>query len=423
MNKLYVVNLNNIMLYASCLVPISLLTGPFLADFLVSLVSLIFIALSISEGLKKYYTNLFFYFFFSFYIYLNFNSLFSIEITHSFETSIFYFRYFIFSLALWYLLDTNSKFLKYFFIFFLATFFIAIVDGYIQFFFNTNIVQIDNNDASRLNLTFNEKLLLGGYISRLFPLALALIVFFLPRQKKYYYLIGVLFIITDILVYISGERTALALMILSNIFIIVFMTNFKAIRIITLFISIILIAVISIFNPVIKERNIDHTLVQLDANDSDSIYNLLSPEHESLFTTSYNIFIDKKIIGAGVNTFRFNCINDKYRVDDNSCSTHPHNTYLQVISELGLIGGMFIILSIFYFTKQLSLHFIRLFTNNPKIFTDYQICLIGSFFLTLWPFLPTQNFFNNWINIVYFLPLGFYMHSVYSTKIDNKLEN
>ena len=180
---------------------------------------------------------------------------------------------------------------------------------------------------------------------------------------------------------------------------------------------------ISIFNPVIKERNIDHTLVQLDANDSDSIYNLLSPEHESLFTTSYNIFIDKKIIGAGVNTFRFNCINDKYRVDDNSCSTHPHNTYLQVISELGLIGAMFIILSILYFTKQLSLHFISLFTNNPKIFTDYQICLIGSFFLTLWPFLPTQNFFNNWINIVYFLPLGFYMHSVYSTKIDNKLEN
>ena len=47
---------------------------------------------------------------------------------------------------------------------------------------------------------------------------------------------------------------------------------------------------------------------------------------------------------------------------------------------------------------------------------DHMACLIICFFLTFFPFLPTLNFFNNWINIIYYLPLGFYLYENYKNR-------
>jgi hypothetical protein len=33
-----------------------------------------------------------------------------------------------------------------------------------------------------------------------------------------------------------------------------------------------------------------------------------------------------------------------------------------------------------------------------------------SFLISLFPFIPSGNFFNGWLNIVYYLPLGFYLN-------------
>ena len=56
--------------------------------------------------------------------------------------------------------------------------------------------------------------------------------------------------------------------------------------------------------------------------------------HISHYKTSMNIFINNKINGSGVNSFRKVCNEDKYFVQ-NGCSTHPHNFYVQILAELG----------------------------------------------------------------------------------------
>ena len=49
-------------------------------------------------------------------------------------------------------------------------------------------------------------------------------------------------------------------------------------------------------------------------------------------------------------------------------------------------------------------------------FTDFQICLISAILISVWPFAPTGNLFNNWINIVYYYPIGILLWSLEKDK-------
>ena len=51
------------------------------------------------------------------------------------------------------------------------------------------------------------------------------------------------------------------------------------------------------------------------------------------------------------------------------------------------------------------------YTESGNIYSDFQICLYAAILITLWPFVPTGNLFHNWLNIIYFLPIGFLLHS------------
>ena len=50
------------------------------------------------------------------------------------------------------------------------------------------------------------------------------------------------------------------------------------------------------------------------------------------------------------------------------------------------------------------------------VLNDYQVCLLAGILISVWPFSPNGNFFNNWLAITYSLPIGFYLHSIYERK-------
>jgi len=57
-------------------------------------------------------------------------------------------------------------------------------------------------------------------------------------------------------------------------------------------------------------------------------------------------------------------------------------------------------------------HFILKFIFKKTFFSDFQLSLMSCFLITLWPLVPTGDFYNNWLNIIYYFPLGIFLASL-----------
>ena len=65
-------------------------------------------------------------------------------------------------------------------------------------------------------------------------------------------------------------------------------------------------------------------------------------QHTHHYKSAIKIYKDNYFFGVGIKNFRHVCHKPKYKISEISCSTHPHNTYVQLLTELGIIGFLFI---------------------------------------------------------------------------------
>ena len=434
-HKFFFINLPTVLLVS---LPFLLITGPFLPDLVISICSIIFLINSFFKfhTVEKYYKNKFFYLFLLFWITLVISSLFSNHIKYSLQTSIPYLRFGIFSLLVWFLLDQNKKILNYILYCFIFCFIILIFDGYFQFFTKSNILGW-KIFQTRISSFFKDELILGSYISRLYPLFFSLIIFNNYLQKsKQIYIITIIILIGG-LVFLSGERSSFFYLIFANLLLFLSFRSLKKTFLILIFFSIFLISSISIYKPEYRERMFIKTFYQItihndfnqkkigselsiDQKKSKNFIGIFSQEHEDHYISALKMFNDNKFIGIGTKLYRKNCSDIKYIVSPESCSTHPHNTYIQLLSETGIIGFLLVFCTFLLLSFFLIRHCFYKFFYKTYIFTDYQLCLFVSIFITLWPIIPNGNFFNNWLGVIYYLPVGFLLWSLSIGKKNGK---
>ena len=314
----------------------------------------------------------------------------------------------IFVIAIATLLDFNEKFIKYFFYCILICFIVLILDGFYQYFFGENILGWKN--GSRTSSFFGDEKILGSYLSRFWPIFFGLSIFIFKQKEKIFILLILIFILSEALIFLSGDRSAFLYINLSAIFVILFSHKLLKLRLFTLITSFILISIISIVNPTAKERVFDHTLKQMNLGNSNSEIYIFSQQHTHHFITAYRMFLDNKVFGVGIKNFRNFCNNKDYEVSELSCSTHPHNTYIQILAETGLIGFFFLLIVLFYFLKYIIQHIILKF-NGKKFFNDFEICILSGILIYLWPFVPTGSVFTNWLSIIMIINLPFVIWS------------
>ena len=423
--------IDSIIFYLIILLPLTLVSGPFLSDLSVSIIALLFIYISIKEKLYFYYNNKYTKIFFSFFIVLIISSIFSKDVMISLKKVIFFFRFWIFSLAVWYLLSLyENKLIKYLIFTFTSTFLFLIFDGYIQFFFSENIFGWPVQ-GSRVSSLFKDELILGSYLSRLLPVYFALLVYSnFSKTFNKYFLFFIIFVGIETLTFLSGERVAFFYINASSLMLIILMKNYKIFRFSSIITSILIIIVLINYFPKSTDRIIKQTINQLglssetknqtlsnNKNDQTNILlnkikiNAFSIEHQNHYISSIKMFRDNIITGVGPRMFRNLCGSKEYYLWE-GCSTHSHNTYIQLLAETGLIGFIFAFVIFLLIFKSILVHFYAKFVKKKYIYSDFQLCLISAFLISIWPFVPTGDFFNNWLNIIYFFPVGFYLNSL-----------
>ena len=145
----------------------------------------------------------------------------------------------------------------------------------------------------------------------------------------------------------------------------------------------------------------------------------ISDEHEKLVKSGIIIFKENPFTGTGLKNYHRYCKNIKVeRSLDIQCSSHPHNTYIQIMSDIGLFGVLVIIIIFMYIVY---VNFKILLIKNPSTIVKSFYVLNLGIIINLMPFIPSGSFFNNWINLMLYFPLGIWFYLFYHIRKSKKL--
>ena len=490
MNSLHKINT-----FLICLIPFFLVTGPFIPDFVATYLGIFFLFFCVYNNNFTEYKNFFFIFFIIFYLYLNLNSIFSFNSKISFQSSLPYLRVVLFIFCLSFYIKKNLNLLKFFYFinYFLLLFLLA--DSLVQFSSGYNIFKYKIDHTLRVSSFFGKELIMGSFVSRLLPILIG--ISYLINLNYRNYLNITLLSISGVLVVLSSERLAFFFFIVTIFFYLIIEFNKK--NLIFLLIGLTLTSLTFFINQNSYKIIFVHTYDQIAK--SDKIIGF-SERHVMHYLTAYEMFLEKKILGHGLKSFRYLCSNDDYlqklinrnlkkydvvakengyiglmyggniklvyengtnenykrqsvtfynqnnyyyegvvhwdfldiyypKINNNlfflkpfkkdeilfinydvsgRCNTHPHNIYLQFLSEIGLIGFFFLLIIFFYIAINLFKIFYKLIRiSYLKNFEKSKFFNLISIFLPLIPILPSGNYFNNWMLIISYFPLGIYL--------------
>ena len=358
---------------------------------------------------------------FLFCLYIIINAFYIGNEINLFYKSFFYFRFFLIAYVISQILDIKFETFNFiilsillFSVFLGIDIFYQYLFGYDFFGFAPGICyypegeqNFDPKNCERFSGFFGKELIAGNFLSTYGVMSLYI---FFSRfsglaYSKVLFLLSFIIIISSTI--LSGERNAILALLIIFFFNILF--NKKIRKKLFYIASLIFVIFVILFSTVenVRYRYFDWPTTYFNKVSGSILKKFLHTSWGSHYLTSYEIFLDNKVFGSGFKSFRIECYKDKYHFDilnnkydlninTDGCSTHPHNFYLELLSELGLVG--FILFSLILYLIVLQ-PFIK---NFRHIKYEGEIIIILSIILTY---------------IVPLKPSGSYSSSIFSTNL------
>ncbi len=421
--------------YLFLLVPLFLITGPALPDIVITL-GLIFGIIyfvyykEYSELIKINFIRVSFIFWLS----LIFISFFSYNKTNSFQDALIFIRFLFIPILCYFIFFKKRKLFKQTLLVITILVIFVCIDSFYQFLnytpengFGRDLLGFKSNWYGRLTGPFGDELIPGSYISKFGLLGFAFLISIKKFENKIFfhsiYLSSILFIS-----FISGERMAFATFCLSLIFLFVFLNGFRKSIFLSIIFGIFLIFITTylhpsyndfkvvestqyhqgqkiekFFNCIDDKEKICSKIIDIQPSFYEIIKNFKTSAYGEIYFLSLKMFLDNPVTGIGINNFQFLCENNKSYQNmmiHYDCASHPHNIYIQWLTEGGLIVFVLFIMYLIFF-----IYFIKNNSGEKK----YKIISIAIIVIMFWPIMSTGSLIKNWYGVSTFFIIGLIM--------------
>ena len=371
--------------------PIGLLVSTGVSEIIVIFSTLIFLTYSIIHNNFKWINNKYFYLLIVFWLSLLINFFFSENKELSLVRSFGFIKYIIYIFAIKFALD-NNKNRSILFLFLLIITLLIIFDINFEYINKKNILGLQSSDPTRIASFLGKELKIAHFLLGFGMISIGYYFQKFNKKSLRFTIIGytiTLFLLISI--FLTGERAnSIKGFICILIFIIITNNNLRLKKIFIL---------ILIISPIVIYFNSDRIKSRYDQylSSQNSNTNLLetykNSHHAAHYYTAFQIFKSYPFFGVGNKNFREECLNEKYnnksykRIGER-CSTHPHQIYLELLSEHGIIGTVIILFVLFCTIFLSSCNFYK----KRNLIQLGAILYITSIFL---PLIPSGSFFTS----------------------------
>ena len=351
------------------------------------------------------------------------------------KKSILFLKYLLLYLAIRYLIEKKIINLKYFFLTCAASTLFVCFDIFYQLvngedIFGLKSIRQDGDgdfvvDGRKLSGPFGDELIAGGFIQRFSLFTFFVLPLFYNKLSKTFskFLIPIFFIIFLAGIILSGNRMPFILFLMIIFLILLFQKQTRKFLLPFIIVFTICFSIIFNFNNQVKVNftnffnqisKMTTIVVRMDFD------NKANPQYLREFATFFDTWLMNKYVGGGIKNFRYYC-HHRPNIQKNAdfiCNMHPHNYYLEILTETGLVGFVnvsIIFLLILYFTF-IKKYFVNSNLKDNHIITPFIFLFIAEIF----PLKSTGSFFTTGNATYIFLLISILVALVRS---ENLIEN
>lgn len=406
-------SLDNSIIVLISLIPISILLGSAISVSNIIIISLLSVFLIINKNLIGIFKDQIMVLLLLLLFYLLINSLIAEDLNITLKRNIGFIRFILFFLFINYIFYIYDKSkINYIYLIWTVILIVVLFDVNYEFYSGKNIFGFTSDNKKRIVSFFKDENIVGSFINGFVFIIFGYLIQRLTynNSNKYKFFLFTFILIASICMILTGERSNTIKYFIAMIIFFSAINQLSVLKKIQIFLSILIVFLVIVSNSTkIKHRYINDMLDKLNSSN-------VVKEHIyfSLYKTGLNIFKENLYFGVGNKNFRVIACEKKLQKDiELICNTHPHQIYIEFLSEHGLFGTLII----------LSILFTLIFKNITKIYKKNNTIQLGCLvymIVQFIPLLPSGSFFSDFNLTFFMLNFSIYFASTNETNIFEK---